>query len=65
MAATFINLMRKNERAVFVVDETTPVAVADFAPAPEDSAPAAPADEALPPDAAGPADPDAPVLKSA
>jgi putative nucleotidyltransferase with HDIG domain len=67
MASTFITLMRKNERAVFLVDETTPVGVPDLlALATGDVvSPATPADEAAPTEGAPPADPDAPTLKSA
>src|SRR5262249_25477819 len=74
MASTFINLMRKNERAIILVNETTPFLLPELAAlvgggagspdAAPDGAPQ-PAEEAAPADGEASADADAPTLKSA
>jgi putative nucleotidyltransferase with HDIG domain len=66
MAAAFIALMRKNERALIQVDENSPIIAAGSAPARASGAVEAPAGDApTPPSAAAPNGPTEPALKSA
>jgi len=70
MAAAFIALMRKNERALIHVDETTPIIAAGSSPVPavpasQASAPEAPAPEAPAPETPAPEAPAEPALDSA